>query len=161
MKLLTTTAVLLALSTPTQAEIWDYKFSMWSIDYFLEGEGRIESAARAVGVPVFLLSGGVRNSHYLLGGPNCLHHVETCTPDPTVTLTVTQVSWWESNGGLYLGFSSLEQPSFFTTRPGTFGDMSTEFTLTPVAVPGPITGASLPALALGWLGLWGYRRRRA
>jgi hypothetical protein len=164
----TTVMLALSLSTPVQAEIWDYSFNAWvSGDYSVAGTGQIVSDARIPGLPAFVVAQSTRLTAWIEIGT---HSGEYCSGHPALCreaipgvdspwrglsrdITITGAKWWDDGG---LRFETSHQdwsPEYF---------VAPTYTLTlGMATPGPLATAPLPALALSWLGLWGYRRRRA
>ena len=164
MKLLTTTALMLTLSLPAQATTWDYYFNTWAVDnYNVIGTGTITSDDRAVGMPVLVTAQWTQLTIWLAPWYSTLQ-----PPQPQYSssqnITILSAQWipgtilFSPTRDNFLPGLLFETPGYGTMR-RSFTVYDGQMTLT-LAAPGPVASASLPALALGWLGLWGYRRRQ-
>lgn len=168
LKLFAALVALGLMSAPARAEVFDYSFNRWvADDSSIAGSGYLTSAARAVGVPVFLSNPTVTLTSWVaitpFGGPVfCNIHPETCRPavppesgihGSSGPLTITRVEWLSFGSGLPgLLFQVTGWPDLFSV-PGN------ELTLG-LATPGPIAGTGLPVLA-GLLAAARLFRRRS
>jgi len=148
-----TLALALTWATTANADLYRYDFSGWlRSDQFVRGNGIIESDGIGGNVPVFLRAGGITLQYFeRIGGstPYCNADPSSCRPVYGITtgqpMTITSVQWWWGTDLMF----------FTTGYPVATNDDFRRLTLT--AVPGPLAGSGLLALAV----LLGLLRRRA
>lgn len=153
-------------ATPASADFYQFDFQGWvRADEYARGSGVIETDRIALGVPVFVRSGGITFEHYnSIYGPTaipyCNNQPWTCVSfgvrRPLSILSVSWTSFWNSADEPGLWFLANEYST--SSTPTNILTRNDFLPLTLRAVPGPVAGAGLPALAM--LAFWRFFRRR-